>query len=189
MLLVGSAPGARSTVPGLTRHALALWMLLGVALSTINLPVAGLLVNPGGTVLPAAFGGIVLGGTHGIAPWRVVVAAVGTAAALTLIPAWSELNGVYWQAQLVTGLVAGAIGAGLTAGVGEAVGACSLALVIADGLRLWSASAGWLPWPASLGGGGTFDAAVLAIGTVPLAAWASERSRRRASLGAGPPTP
>lgn len=168
----GLADGLVGTL-GVRRRILLAWSAAAVGASAINLGLPprdpAVLWNPGGTMLPAAFAAWVL--VSGRLGWRRAL--LGSAAggfALTAITGWAEMAGVGWPATAAAGVAAAALSAVVARSVPGAVASAAGAAAFAAVLR---GALGWIgavPWPATLGGGTAFDAAVLAVMAAPLLA-------------------
>lgn len=162
----GLCDGVLSSL-GLGRTACGLWAAAAAGASTLNLPLgaSGVLLNPGGTILPLAFACFLwrLQPRGRRAALRVGVAGFSVGVVLCAIPAWALETGVGWPGTVLAALCALAAARGLLRQPGEALLAASGGLAAAAALRYAAGASGLLAWPAALGGGVTFDAGVLAL--------------------------
>lgn len=165
-VLLASGHGQRvAGVLGTRRRVLFVWIGLTLALSAVNLPLdrGAVLLNVGGTVVPAAFTAFLLSG-----PWarrarlRVVLGALLGAVPLATVTAWGEMAAVGWPATMAAGLAAAAIVGVLGRNAAERLTALAGAFALSAGVWALASASGWLAWPAALGGGPAFDAGVLA---------------------------
>ncbi len=171
-VLLAAGFGSRtSTGLGLGRWVCVGWAVCAAAASALNLgwpPArATVLLNPGGTLVPLALALFLLtsrpqeGRSKGL--WRVGLAALATAALLVVGTAYGEQAGAPDVAAAIAGggvaLVATALGGDPRGSVTAAAAGLALSGLLL-GLCAW---AGWVPWPATLGGGPTFDAGVLGV--------------------------
>lgn len=164
---------------GLGRLPLALWAAAAAAASAINLGVPphlpAVLVNPAGTVFAAAFGLFLL--RRGAPRRRVALAALAAAVLLAVLPAWAEQAGVGWPATAAAGLGAALACSALGRTPAAALAGAALGLAGAVLLRAGGAVAGLAPWPATLGGGPSLDAGVLAAVAGQAVRWAPALGR------------
>ncbi len=179
---------------GLRRRVLLVWIGLAIALSAINLPLGAaraVLVNAGGTVVPAAFCALLLAERTG---WgrRLGVTLVALLAALPLatVTAWGEMAAVGWPASVAAGIATAAVAAALARDARETLAAVAGALALAAVLRWVGGAAGWTAWPAALGGESGFDAGVVALLCGQVGAWvAASGTGRKPVTGADSPAP
>ena len=176
----GSVDGALRPA-GLSRGTAAVWALAAAAGSLINLPWPprdpAVVWNVGGTVVPAAFAAFLLH-RGGLRPVAVLRACVASAALLCAILGWAEPAGVGWPA---TAAAAAAVAAAAALGGGGPRGAlagAAAALPLSAAARAALGGWGFVPWPATLGGGAAFAAGILAL-------IGAQAASRLAALAAG----
>lgn len=173
ILAVSGCSGRLARCLGLPSYLLGIWWFVVAAGSAVNLPLpwqiqaGGPTWNLGGTVLPAAFGLLVLAlmednprMNRNQTVLRLVAGALAGGVVLSLAVAWClALPGVWWVQPL--GILALATGAGLVVrDARDGVVLTSLALPLACGIGPLEHR--WMGGPAvpSLGGGLIFDMAV-----------------------------
>jgi hypothetical protein len=177
---------------GLPRGVAVAWAVVTAAASALNLPLPGggpeaaLLWNPGGCVFPGAFAAFLLCQ----APRRGAPAAVRRACLLAAVAGAILAAGPAWGAQAGRAGLGAALAAAaevaaawlLTPDAPHALAGCAGAMAVAAVLRGLAGAVGLAGWPASLGGGETFDAGVLAAlgaqALLPLGAALPRRLRR-----------
>lgn len=167
---VGFCDGALASV-GLERRSCLLWAGVAIWASMLNLNVGrGLLLNPGGTLVPLAFAAFLW-----TRPWRdeprtrsgglvpLGLATLGAGIVLAGLGAWAEQSGVGWPAVLGAALGACVAVHGATRRPRDVLAATAAAMALCALLRYAAGAATLGPWPASLGGGATFTAGVVAM--------------------------
>lgn len=168
-----------------------LWAGAVVGTSALNLRLAPAtpLLNPGGTIVPLCFAAFLTAQLplRGAGLARALCGALAVGVVLCGIPAWNAESGAGVSGLWLAAACAAMAARGCTRHPGEALcaGCCGLALSVA--LRYAAGAVGVLAWPASLGGGGTFDVAVLSLlgAQVLHRLPARRRAVSRAALGAG----
>ena len=189
VLLATGFGGGVSSALGVRRRILAAWALCAVAASSVNLGwpdgnAPAVLVNPGGCMVPLGFALFLLtsraaGGARRTF-WKMARAAGTAAVLLAAGTAYGEQLGASGPAAALAGIAVAAAALSLAGDARGALAGVAAGLVLSSAVLAAAAWAGWVPWPASIGGGATFDAGVLAaIGTQVLdraaAAWRAQQ--------------
>lgn len=174
----------------LTVPACLLWAGAAVATSALNLPLgpAAPLLNPGGAIVPLCFSAYLATRLplRRASLARAICGAVAVGVVLCGIPAWNAESGAGVPGLWLAAACAAMAARGCTRHPGEALFAGCAGLALSVALRYAAGALGVLAWPASLGGGGTFDVAALALlGAQALYRLpARRRAMSRAALGA-----